>query len=202
MAKACHGTWRHEAYVAHSALLDVPSARALLVDLEAAGYFERRESVFDEVVVEWQTTIAGAALVMASFLKPITRARAETLLEGVLTRAEAYNADKRKLFKIGRIQVFGSYLNPSVSHLGDLDLNVEVVGRKGDPAPDELLDYSEASGKNFATYVDWLMWPHREALSILRNRNGYINVHEEDISSYTDTWADVFPRHAEGTEDG
>ena len=47
---------------------------------------------------------------MASFLKPMPRARAEELLAGVLERTDTYNADDSRSLVITKIAVFGSYL--------------------------------------------------------------------------------------------
>lgn len=152
--------------------------------------------------MEWQTTVAGGALTMASFLKPISRARAETLLAGVLERADEYNADDTKPFLISEIAALGSYVRLDVSELGDLDLWVKYEVRReefNDPAV--LLNYSRASGRRLGTFMEQLFWPGREVLATLRARSGYINVHTEDVSRFTDEIEIVY-QHAAGVAAG
>jgi len=85
---------------------------------------------------------------MASFAKPITRARADALLAGVLERAAAYDATTTSLSRIPR-----SGCSPPTSTRRwagtDIDLVlVETIDRSpatGDPQA--LLDYSNRSAR-------------------------------------------------------
>jgi hypothetical protein len=43
-------------------------------------------------------------------------------------RVHAYNAAPSRLLAVARMEVFGSYLDPDVDRLGDLDLAVSIVG--------------------------------------------------------------------------
>jgi hypothetical protein len=63
---------------------------------------------------------------MATFLRPMTRAKAESVLSGVIARAVAYNDDADKLHWIDELVVFGSYLDPENNQIGDLDLTCRV----------------------------------------------------------------------------
>jgi predicted nucleotidyltransferase len=63
---------------------------------------------------------------MASFAKPISRATAERLLVGLLDRAAAWNAKPDKLVSIDEVLVFGSYLDPTIDRLGDVDIAVTL----------------------------------------------------------------------------
>ena len=68
--------------------------------------------------------------------RPITRATAERLLAGVIDRAKRFNADESHLIDITELVVFGSYLDPGVQRLGDLDLGVAFRSRiPGTTAP-------------------------------------------------------------------
>lgn len=169
---------------------------AVLLDLLAdAGYLQRRSGrdARNGQQAEWNTTITGGALTMASFLKPIPRTRAEKLLAGVLERAAEYNADDAKLYVVTEIAVFGSYLRTDATDLGDLDLAIKFTGRRPDSnEPETVLAYAAASGRNFSTFLARLAWPQTEMLQLLRNRSGYINVHTEDITRFTDDWRVVY----------
>jgi hypothetical protein len=149
----------------------------------------------------WETTTRGNALAQASFGKPITRATAARHLAAVIERADAFNADSTHLVEIAELVVFGSYLDPATTHLGDLDLGITF--RSPIPATvtrDEhtaiLLAYARASGRQFNTFLDRLFWPEHEAVLQLRNRSAVINITSEDVPSLTDRWEIVYPANS------
>ncbi|WP_433235032.1 hypothetical protein [Actinomadura nitritigenes] len=157
-----------------SQVLGVEHATALrcLEAFEAAGYLRRSEE--DSLQgAWWETTIRGNALAQASFGKPIKRATADRHLAQVVERARVYNADPARLLTVGRIAIFGSYLDPNVERLGDLDLAVSVVRRDSDGQRhvDNVLAYARASGRRFGTFHEQLFWPRRELFMILKNRS-------------------------------
>lgn len=194
IARACHDRWSSAEALAIRLDMPVEPLRPMLEQLTDAGYLERRDTGSGSGGPdEWNTTLAGGALTMASFLKPIGRARAEELLRGVVDRAVAYNADTTTPYVITRLVVFGSYLRDDVSHLGDLDLGVSYAERGPDSAsPAVLLDYSRRSGRRFRTFLEALGWAQMEIPRMLRNRSGYINVHTEDVTRFTDDWRVVY----------
>ena len=51
-----------------------------------------------------------------------------------------------------------------------------------------VVAYARASGRQFSGLMDGLAWGEVELRQLLRNRSGYINVHTEDISRFTDDW--------------
>lgn len=166
--------------------------RSALIGLRDAGYMvERRDR---DGVVEWQTTIAGNALAMASFAKPITRARADATLTGLLERAAKYNIDDTKPYVITQLIVFGSYCDPDVAQLGDLDIAIKFLPRGGPEweEPQAMIDYGSRSGRTFSTFLDQLGWGQTELFQILRNRSGCINLTPEDVTTLTDRWQVVY----------
>ena len=193
IVRACHDSWRSTERVADRVRLPVEVAVSMLRQLADAGFLELRDAQWSSGDEEWNTTLAGGALTMASFLKPIPRARAERLLASVIDRAEAYNADDGKPYVITEIVVFGSYVHTDVTELGDLDLAVKFTTRRPEfDDPDAMLAYAHQSGRSFSTFVEELAWPQQELLRLLRNRSGYINLHTEDITRFTDTWTVVY----------
>jgi hypothetical protein len=146
---------------------------------------------------EWKTTIPGNALAMASFLKPISRKKAQSLLNGLLDRVRAYNGDDAKPLLVTCVVVFGSFCDPDAESMGDLDISVayedRIPGwRASDHGP---LEYGRASGRNFSTFTEMICWSQIELLRILRNRSGYLNVSMEDVPALTDRYVVVFERH-------
>ena len=107
------------------------AARDQMRAFEAAGYVERSGLAYVRGDW-WATTVKGNALANASFGKPISRATATRLLGQVIDRARAYNADPSRLLTVTEIVAFGSYLDPAVDPLGDLDLAVSTVRRDTD----------------------------------------------------------------------
>lgn len=197
IARACHNGWTSTGDVAAETGLPVNEVGRMLRKLEDAGFLERRNGSRPDQEDEWNTTVAGGALTMAKFLRPITRARAENLLTGVLERAASYDADEEKPYVISEIVVFGSYLRPEVAELGDLDLAVAHAERRpGSATPEVLLDYAYRSGRRFPHIVAAIGWAQSEVLQLLRKRSGYINVHTDDITKITDSWKLVFPAAA------
>jgi predicted nucleotidyltransferase len=160
-----------------------------------AGYL-RVSAVYDAETY-WETTIQGNALAQARFGRPITRATAGRHLTGVIGRAKKFNADGSHVIDIAELVVFGSYLDPDVQHLGDLDLGVTFCNRIPDTTAtfdqsEILLDYARASGRRFRNSLYALSWPEQEALQILRNRSAVINITREDVRTLTDRWEVVY----------
>ena len=148
----------------------------VFAQLQTAGYLEV-DSVDEDGDTWWQTTIQGNALAMAGFGKPITRTTADRLLAGVLERAKSYNADPTKPLAIARLRVFGSYLDPQIDPLGDVDLELLVARRPGyDP-----FAYGTASGRSFNTFMDHVLWADTEVARHLTNRSAAINITPENV---------------------
>jgi predicted nucleotidyltransferase len=164
---------------------------------EAAGYLrqiDKKSAVGD---LRWITTVQGNALAQASFGKPISRATAERHLVQVIERAATYNADRSYLLTVKEIAVFGSYLDPDMDRLGDLDLAVTVVRREtdGERHVDRVLEYARASGRSFGVFIEQLFWPSRELMMILKNRSPAISITREDIRELTDRFKTVYTVH-------
>lgn len=170
------------------------AAREQLRAFEAGGYVERSERSSTAGDDWWITTTRGNALAQASFGKPISRATAARHLTGVVERARGYNADPAHLLTVAEITVFGSYLDPTVDRLGDLDLAVSTVRREtnGDRYVDRVLAYARASGRHFGMFHEQLFWPLRELRMILKNRSPAISITDEDISKITDRFEVVY----------
>lgn len=170
------------------------AARDQMRAFEATGYVERSGLTHVGDDDWWATTVKGNALANASFGKPISRATATRLLGQVIERARAYNADPARLLTVAEIVVFGSYLDPAVDPLGDLDLAMSTVRRdtNGQRYVDKVLEYARASGRSFSAFHDRLFWPARELRMILKNRSGAISITDEDVRKLTDRFEVVY----------
>ncbi len=101
---------------------------ALLLQLEGDGYIKRCDDFNGEPMFE--VTGKGAQLCAARIGSPFPRKKADALLAQVLERAKALN-DAQGPIEIISILVFGSYLDDSVTQLGDLDLAIDTRHRPG-----------------------------------------------------------------------
>ncbi len=161
---------------------------------EAAGYVERSGQASAEGDDSWTTTIKGNALANARLANPISRQTATRLLSQVIERARAYNADPARLLTVAEIVVFGSYLDPAVDPLGDLDLAVSPVRRDtdGQRYVDKALEYAAASGRRFSAFHERLFWPRRELHMTLKNRSSAISITSENVRELTDRFKVVY----------
>lgn len=156
---------------------------AVFSDLEKAGYFEKVE-VDHEGYVWWQTTTLGNALAMASFGKPIGRRTAERLVAGMLDRAREYNADPARPLYVDRLRIFGSYLNPAIDPLGDVDVELAIGQRTRDQ--EKIRGYTRSSGKTFGSFWTEVTWPQTELVQLLKNKSTALNITLENIDHITD----------------
>jgi DNA-binding Lrp family transcriptional regulator len=109
LARACHDHWSPAPWLADQAKVAPEAVDEMLQNLVDGGFLKRRDAeLWPEETYEWNTTLAGGALTMASFLKPISRKKAKELLDAVLERAAAYNRDDAKpllVSRVGRVRV-------------------------------------------------------------------------------------------------
>lgn len=98
-----------------------------------------------------------------------------------------------KPFVITQLVVFGSYLDQRADRIGDLDIGItiRIRGPQWDE-PQAMIDYGQASGRRFPTFLDLIGWGQTEVYQILRNRSGYINITPEDVTTLTDRWQVVY----------
>ncbi|MDP9890601.1 hypothetical protein [Pseudarthrobacter enclensis] len=161
----------------------------VFAELEATGYLKKVQTDHDGDVW-WDTTVLGNALAMASFGKPISRKTADRLVTELLDRARAYNTDSSKPMFIDTLRVFGSYLDPDIDPIGDVDIELAYGRRIKDQAI--LRAYTKASGRSFNTYMDELLWPSTELFLHLKKPSAFISITLEDISLLTDRFETIY----------
>jgi len=174
------------------------AAASAVAELKNLGYLQLEDGTAHAGEDWWVTRTLGNALAMASFAKPISRATAERLLAGLLERTKAWNANPDRLVSIDEVIVFGSYLDPTIDRLGDVDIAV-TLSNWPEHQPHEIFNkrvraYSRASGRTFPSFVDELLWPEKEAVQHLRNRSTALRITTEDIRNLTDKIRVVYTR--------
>ncbi len=167
----------------------VEDADAAFARMEEAGYLAKVD-LGDDDLVWWEATTLGNALAMASFGKPIRRKTADRLVAGMLERAREYNADASRPLYVERLRIFGSYLDPQIDLLGDVDIELSFGMRTTDQ--EKISAYTRASGKTFRSFMAEITWPQRELVQQLKNRSTAINVTLENIDNITDQSVTIY----------
>lgn len=115
-----------------SKFMDITQAEAytLLEALVQKGLIEVKST---EPNPSWCCTDSGVQLAFTSAARPIKRATAERLVNGLLDRANVINADDGLPYIIERMAVFGSFLTDK-EKIGDVDIAVQLKRRFDDDA--------------------------------------------------------------------
>lgn len=143
----------------------------------------------------WLLTESGFALSKATFARPIKRSTAERLLAGVIERASEYNTTEGYLLSVDRLRVFGSYLDPAVDRLGDLDIEVTVSPEVLDAQAAKA--YADASGRQFADYLEHSDWPRIELRRLLRGGSKSIDLQDAKRGELSTKMVVVYDRSAD-----
>jgi len=166
-------------YLANKLNMSAEEGRGIAGQLLAEGYLAVEMEHHGETY--YGLTMKGAALQLASAAKPIKRATAERLVQEIIQRAEAINAEPSYLYRVTKLLVFGSYLTDSPT-LGDVDIAVELTPKIADPdefsaAASQYADDAAAAGRRFSSFFQRLFWPQEEIQRILKNSISYVSLH-------------------------
>lgn len=167
------GSYVSARYLASRLKLSDDRAEALIRALTERGLL-RDEGVVDGTATYALTSEAGA-WGSAKFTKPITRARADELVKGVVARAERINGDPDLTHYVAEMRMFGSYITDATS-LGDVDLEVRFEKRPG--LGDVVLASQARAGNRSLNFVDRLLFGRREVTQILKDRKPHISLHD------------------------
>jgi hypothetical protein len=126
--------WSSERIAEHFAI-DLAAAENLVAELCARNLLERAKPFPGDLQVFYQCGSEAPRFAATSLLKPISRKRANELVNEFLGRVEAVNANDDLVFEVVEVRIFGSYLDPNLSEFGDVDLAVTLTPRGGDPEP-------------------------------------------------------------------
>ena len=153
-------------------------AQVLFDHLLAEGYIERKSSADTNGGIPHRTTVRGQALLMTRLVPRINRAKAEALLNDVLERVAAINADPELMDWVTEVRVFGSYLTDS-DDLGDLDLALRYQLRPVDDKDfsDAIRAFAAKHGKRHLSWDDQLSLPVRTLEQRIKGRSPYISMH-------------------------
>jgi predicted nucleotidyltransferase len=137
----------------------------------------------DDSLEYWGTTIAGNALAKARIGKPIPRAKAQELLDGLVDRARAINADPASPFLVARIAVFGSFVDETRSEVGDVDVHLvferRVDGDRYGELAEQAATAAEAGGRRFRSLIERLGHLDTEFRRFLRGASHRLDIQFE-----------------------
>ena len=129
----------------------------------------------------WRTTTEGNAFTLAT-ARPVSRAAAQRHFEAFLTRLVEVRDDDRWLYKVRQVRLFGSFLDPSMDVVGDVDLAVELVRKEADEEVQRRRERAYIQrqwddGRIFRTFLQELMCPSEDVLKYLKKRSRILNLH-------------------------
>jgi predicted nucleotidyltransferase len=153
-------------------------ASGLVKALEAAGLAKASRGRSPK---KWTTTQLAQSFASATAAKPITRQTAEKSLAQFLERVNRVNHDDRFLAKVTRVILFGSYLNPELKELVDVDVGVELQPKESDRKRLRELNYErveqfENNGHRLGRALDREVWWHAETFRFLKGRSRSISL--------------------------
>jgi hypothetical protein len=140
------------------------------------------EKVENVEIYKLKTTDLGWRFGTTRANPPITRQKANQLLNKLIERAKTINADDELVYFVETLKVFGSYLSDK-EILGDLDVSFKLSRKFGDNFIEKnqrRIDLAIANGKQFRNYMDELYWPYWEVMQILKTRQKGLSLHDEE----------------------
>jgi len=134
---------------------------------------------------DWRTTTAGNALSMATAAKPVSRATAQRALDAFLVRVAEVNGSPAYLWRVDRVVLFGSFLDPERDPVGDVDLaiSLSMKNQDSDTRMAEVREHTRAAmagGRHLPTFISQLLWPKNEVLLYLKSRSRVLSLIDDD----------------------
>ena len=74
---------------------------------------------------KYQLTIKGQALCVARYTNPLNKEKADKLFKEFMERVEEINSNEFYLYRVSKIVLFGSYIDPEKTDYSDIDIAFE-----------------------------------------------------------------------------
>lgn len=131
---------------------------------------------------KYQLTLKGRALCIARCVPPLSRAKADRIFHAFMQRVEEINRNDFYLYRVSKLFLFGSYLNPDNSDFGDIDIAFELEQKIKDVKEflwqnEQLVEKAKQQGHPFPSLWSEISYSHRLVLGKLKNRSPYISLH-------------------------
>lgn len=157
-------------------------ARRVLQEMVALGLIEKDEEDMDGF---WfLITLQGNSLGNAKAIPSISRAKADVLFEKFMLRVKEVNKNPQYLYKISRVDLFGSYIT-NAETINDIDIGYKLEKKGRDRDKWRVKDRQQVrkarhSGVNFNSFMDDLFYTRRIVQKYLKSRSPYISLHDLD----------------------
>lgn len=169
------------------------SGTSLLNELLNLGYAEYVTSD------KYKVTVKGNALAQVKFVKRMNKAKADKIFDEFMKRVAEINEDDNYIYRISKLYLFGSYLNPETDDYGDIDIAYELEHKISDDkrfleASQRIIANAIADGKVFSSITDEFCYPENLVLRHLKNRSPYISLHrKKDIETLSAPYRQIYP---------
>ena len=129
----------------------------------------------------WRTTTEGNAFTLAT-ARPVSRAAAQRHFDAFLTRLAEVRDDDRWLYKARRVHLFGSFLDPSLELVGQVNLAVDLVQKEPDGEIHRRRERAYIQrqwddGRIFRSFEQERMCPFEDVLKHLKKRSWILTLH-------------------------
>ena len=147
-------------------------------DAEQALQTLEKEGWICQVGDHLEPSLKGSALAQATAAKPLTRVTASRLVDEVLDRVATINRDSRYAYRVDKLVIFGSYLDPR-ARPNDVDIGVRLIARYSAGRQEEAEQSRRiAHGPGFRNTFVWAAWPKLEIMKFLKSRSRGLSIQE------------------------
>ena len=101
--------------------LNKEKTKELIDALLSEGYIEAAKKKG-----KYQLTIKGQALCVARYTNPLNKEKADKLFKEFMERVEEINSNEFYLYRVSKIVLFGSYIDPEKTDYSDIDIAFEL----------------------------------------------------------------------------
>jgi predicted nucleotidyltransferase len=128
----------------------------------------------------YKATAAGRALACAKAVPRIGRSKADQLVEAVVQRIGLVNSNDCLLRYVAEARLFGSYIDPSVEDLGDIDIAIRLELRpvNGRDHKEYAFQRADYLGKSTDSSFRARFHCESELRATLVGRSPYISLHD------------------------
>ena len=157
--------------------LNKEKTKELIDVLLSEGYIEAAKKKG-----KYQLTIKGQALCVARYTNPLNKEKADKLFKEFMERVEEINSNEFYLYRVSKIVLFGSYIDPEKTDYSDIDIAFEI-SRKAKSheefmeMDEQRIKEAELAGKSFPSFFDQIGYTERVVLLKMKNKCRYISLH-------------------------
>ena len=180
----------HARHVVEDLGIEQRAAQKLLGTLVKLGYLTRAGRAEHDIGY-FDLTLEAGQLGNASAAKPFTRAAADRAVAAFLDRCRAVDADPYWLYRVKRVQIFGSYLTEK-ERVGDVDVTLDLAPKERNRAKHNELTCERtrlvaSKGRYFRNLIDELCWSEIEVTNFIKGGSRVIKLHSSMDGIFTKT---------------